>query len=108
MRFIKYSEDKEKLKQYVETYEGFKNMDVKAARVIKEVTGMEMEIKQEDERVNVCKALRGIREEGVEEGREKEQKLMKCLLNDARFEDMKRALDDSDFHSRLLKEYKIN
>ena len=112
MRFIKYSEDKEKLKQYVETHEGFKNMDVKAARVIKEVTGMEIEIKQEDEQVNVCKAIRGIKEEGIEEGikkgSENEQKLMKCLLNDARFEDMKRALDDSDFHSRLLKEYKIN
>ena len=68
MRFIKYSEDREKLKQYVEGHAGFKAMDVKAARVIKETTGMSIEIKEEDEKVNICKAIREIKEEGIQEG----------------------------------------
>ena len=62
--------------------------------------------------MNVCKAIREIKEEGIQEGIQKgiqrEQKLFECLLSDARLEDMKRSFNDAEFREQLLREYKID
>ena len=111
MQFIKASIDKKKMKQLVEANAAFETMDRKAVRVMEEMTGVKLEREEKEEKVNVCKAFRDIKEEeraeGRNEGKECEQRLTKYLLQDNRIEDLKRSLDDEDFRSKLLKEYGI-
>ena len=97
---------------------------------------MKIEKEDEEEKVNVCKAIQGIEEKGrlaglaegrvaglaegrsagLAEGRvagrsegiQNEQKLTKSLLRDNRIDDLKRALENPDFRQKLLEEYGIN
>ena len=128
MQFIKYSKDAEKLSRLVENNAAFETMDRKAVRVMEEMTGMKIEKEDEEEKVNVCKAIQGIEErgrlaglaegraagravgqsEGIQIGAEREQKLTKALLRDNRIDDLRRALEDPDFRQKLLEEYGID
>ena len=89
---------------------------------------MKIEKADEEEKVNVCKAIQGIEEkgrlaglaegraagravgqsEGIQIGAEREQKLTKALLSNNRIDDLKRALEDPDFRQKLLEEYGID
>ena len=97
---------------------------------------MKIEKEDEEEKVNVCKAIQGIEErgriaglaegrsaglaegravgravgrsEGIQIGAEREQKLTKALLSDNRIDDLKCALEDPDFRQKLLEEYGID
>lgn len=116
MQFIKYSKDTKKLKELVETNVAFKSMDIKATRVMEEMTGMRIEREDEEEKVDVCAGILGLQEEartegitkGIRIGAEREQRLTKFLLRDNRIEDLKRSFDDEAFRNKLLKEYGID
>ena len=69
MLFIKYSEDRVKLNEMVEKDDRFKNMDRKAASVISTVTGVEIEMNEEEDKVDMCQALREMMEESAQEER---------------------------------------
>ena len=95
---------------------------------MEEMTGLKIEKEDEEEKVNVCKAIQGIEErgrlaglaegraagravgqsEGIQIGAEREQKLTKALLRDNRIDDLRRALEDPDFRQKLLEEYGID
>ena len=45
-------------------------MDRKAGQVIKILTGSDFEIREEEEKIDMCKALEDLKEEGREEGRQ--------------------------------------
>ena len=47
----------------------FKNMDRKAASVISTVTGVEIEMNEEEDKVDMCQALREMMEESAQEER---------------------------------------
>ena len=66
--FIKYSEDRAKLNEMVEKDDRFKNMNRKAASVISTVTGVEIEMNEEEEKVDMCQALREMMEDATNEG----------------------------------------
>jgi len=68
MMFIKYSEEPEKLNQILETDERFRDLDRKAATVISTVTGMEIEVEEEEEKVDMCGALKGLLGNAKKEG----------------------------------------
>lgn len=68
MLFIKYSEDRTKLNEMVEKDDRFKNMNRKAASVISTVTGVEIEMNEEEEKVDMCQALREMMEDATNEG----------------------------------------
>ena len=68
MLFIKYSEEPEKLNEILETDEGFRDLDRKAATVISTVTGMEIEVEEEEEKVNMCGALKVLLGDAKKEG----------------------------------------
>ena len=67
--FIKYSKDKAKLMELTQTDPRFKNLERKAARVIKTVTGVEVDVENEEEPVNMCQAMRELLEDANNEGR---------------------------------------
>lgn len=68
MLFIKYSKDKAKLHEMVQKDDRFKNMDRKAATVISTVTGIEFEMDEEEEKVDMCEGMRGLLEDATNEG----------------------------------------
>jgi len=85
MLFIKYANDKDKLKDMLQQDEGFQHLDSKALNVINTVTGAEIEFsRKEEDEVMMCQAMREIREdfrreglaEGRAEGRAEKQKII--------------------------------
>jgi len=69
MLFIKYSKDKAKLNEMVQKDDRFRNVDRKAATVISTVTGIEFEQEIEEEKVDMCQALKEMIEDGVQDER---------------------------------------
>ena len=67
--FIRYSEDKQKLRALVAEDERFRSVERDAVRVIETVTGSGLIINEKDEVVDVCRAIEEIKEEGRVEGR---------------------------------------
>ena len=81
LKFIKYSKDKEKLYHMVENDPKFHRIEQKAGRVINVITGAEIEMDESEEYVDMCQAIRDIREEAKQEGkqREKEDIILRML-----------------------------
>lgn len=67
MLFIKYSKDKQKLRNLVAGNGAFRKIDRKAARVMSSVTGSNLQF-DEEESVDMCLAIDGMREDAREEG----------------------------------------
>lgn len=70
LKFIKYSKDKKKLYHMVENDPKFHRIEQKAGRVINVITGAEIEMDESEEYVDMCKAIRELREEAKQIGRE--------------------------------------
>lgn len=68
MLFIKYSKDKDRLKDILQKDERFQRMERNAAMVIKVVTGSEFNIENEREVLNVCQAIEDMKKEAMEDG----------------------------------------
>lgn len=65
----KYSKDKDRLRQAITADSRFAALEQRAGQVIKILTGSDFEIKKEEEEtINMCKALEDLKEEGREEG----------------------------------------
>ena len=82
MLFIKHSKDKVKLNEMVQQDDRFKNMDRSAARVVSSVTGIEFIEDNEEEKVDMCQALKEMMEEAANEAA---QETAKRMLNKGRF-----------------------
>ena len=71
MNFIKYSKDKRKLAQIMQAdEERFKHMEREAVQLLNLVTGAEMEMDEDEEVVNMCKAIQDMRKEERELGQQ--------------------------------------
>jgi hypothetical protein len=99
--FIKYSNDKLKLKKLVQENENYSRMDKKAARLLKVTTKFEIKENIEDgkeEAVDMCKALVDLmedaREEGRAQGRDEMCKGLADMMEDAREEGRAEARDE--------------
>ena len=75
MLFSKYSKDKKKLQELLCQDERFQMVERNAARVIKAVTNVSLELKEEEEVVDVCQAWEEMREDARLEGREVGEKV---------------------------------
>ena len=82
MLFIKYSKDKAKLDEMVQKDERFRNMDRKAATVISTVTGVEIEENYEEDKVDMCQALKEMMEDATKEGA---QEIARRMLKEGSF-----------------------
>lgn len=73
--FIKYSKDKEKLRELVQTDTCFSHMDRKAVQVLQAVTNLKMEMTETEGEINMCIAIdemcEDARNEGIQIGTEK-------------------------------------
>ncbi len=74
MRYIKYSNDKKKLEEILNTEQRFKNVERSAVEIINAVTKSNMKIEEGKESVDMCLAIQEMREESRIEGREEVKK----------------------------------
>lgn len=66
--YIKYSKDKDKLTELISGDSAFRSIDRKAVRVINTVTNSKLNIKENEEEVDMCKAIDDMRNEAWENG----------------------------------------
>ena len=74
MRYIKYSNDKKKLEEILNTEQRFKNVERRAVEIINAVTKSNMKIEEGKESVDMCLAIQEMKEESRIEGREEVKK----------------------------------
>lgn len=90
MLFIKYSKDKRKLQELTSQSPGFRSLELKAARVIDSITGINLRFTETEGIVNMCQAVQEIcddaRAEGRTEGLQEQAKITaQRMLQDSRF-----------------------
>ena len=69
MKFIKYSDNKDVLRNMINSDDSFKTVSRDTANLINVVTKSGFKIEENEEVVDMCKAIMDIREEGREQGR---------------------------------------
>jgi len=69
MLFIKYSKDKRKLKELTTQSPGFRSLELKAARVIDSITGINLRFTETEGSVNMCQAVQEMCDDARAEGR---------------------------------------
>ena len=70
MLFIKYSKDKRKLQELTSQSPGFRSLELKAARVIDSITGINLRFTQTEGSVNMCQAVQEMCDDARAEGRQ--------------------------------------
>lgn len=73
LEYIKYSKDEQKLESAISANEKYRSVDRDTASLIKEATGSELELKEEEGKVDMCQAIKDMKEhskmDGVREGK---------------------------------------
>ena len=90
MFFIKYAKDKRKLQELTSHDSSFQSLELKAARVINSITGLNLQFKEKERMVNMCQAVQEMcddaRAEGRAEGRfQISHEVAQRMLKDPRF-----------------------
>lgn len=68
MLFIKYSKDKRKLQELTSQSPGFRSLELKAARVIDSITGIDLRFTETEGSVNMCQAVQEMCDDARAEG----------------------------------------
>ena len=92
MGYIKYSKDKEKLMKFLRK-DTHKTIEMNAARVIKTITNTPIEVSEEMEEIEMCKAIEDLILEGEAKG-EAKGLIEICLEMNFSKEDILRKLQD--------------
>ena len=94
MLFIKHAKDKRKLQELTSTDSNFHTLELKAARVIDSITGMNLRFTEAERSVDMCQAVQEMCDDARAEGRiegknigQQEHALLMAqrMLNDSRF-----------------------
>ena len=86
MLFIKYSKDKRKLQELTSQTPGFRSLELKAARVIDSITGINLRFTETEGRVNMCQAVQEMCDDARAEGHQEQAMLTaQRMLQDPRF-----------------------
>lgn len=68
LKFVKYSKDKDKLRKVVNEDEAYKRVSRKTVNMLNVVTSSKFKYTDGEERINMCEAIEGIRNDGIELG----------------------------------------
>ena len=66
--YIKYSNDKERLREIVNSDGSFHELRRSTVEMLNEVTNSKLKITEREEKIDMCKAIQDIRNEGIAEG----------------------------------------
>ena len=117
--FLKYTQDKEQLRNFIEeNQKAFSDMEEEAydfiasASYTKEMKEIKSNIKTGGGGYDMCKAIADMIQDGRAEGRSTGIDmgiiLAQKLIQDNRQEDLRRAAEDPDFKKKLLAEYALD
>lgn len=67
--YIKYSKEKEKLVDLIQTDDGFQNMKTETVVMLNTLTNSKLKFNEEKEETSMCLAIDELREEAIELGR---------------------------------------
>ena len=70
--YIKYSKEKEKLVDLIQTDDGFQNMKTETVVMLNTLTNSKLKFNEEREETSMCLAIDELREEAIELGRREE------------------------------------
>lgn len=84
MSVIKYSNNAEKFDETISNNQRFKSVDRKTVALINEATGANIPYSEEEEKVNMCKAIEEIKEQKEKEAIVKAYKSIKAISPDAK------------------------
>ena len=68
LKYVKYSNDKKRLREMMQEDTAFKSVSRKTANMLNIVTNSELHYNEGEERVDMCEAIEGIREDAMAEG----------------------------------------
>ena len=71
MKFIKQSRDKKKMLENIENHKEFRNVSNLSATLINEATGLNLKINKEQEKIDMCQAMKEIIKDAIKEEKEK-------------------------------------
>ncbi len=97
MMFINCSQDKEKLQELLHADERFAKLSISASFLLNSVTGKDLNINQQKENFNMCKAIDDMIADAKQEGRNEMCKAIDDMIADAKQEgrnEMCKAIDD--------------
>ena len=77
--YIKYSKEKEKLVDLIQTDDGFQNMKTETVVMLNTLTNSKLKFNEEKEETSMCLAIDELREEAIEFGRR--ELIEKMLMN---------------------------
>ena len=75
MKFLKYSNDKQKMRELLREDSSYENISTQAALVLKSCANIRIKINQKTEETNMCKAIQELQQEAVEEAVRKEREM---------------------------------
>lgn len=81
--YIKYSKEKEKLVDLIQTDDGFQNMKTETVVMLNTLTNSKLKFNEEKEETSMCLAIDELREEAKQEGIEfgRRELIEKMLMN---------------------------
>ena len=81
--YIKYSKEKEKLVDLIQTDDGFQNMKTETEVMLNTLTNSKLKFNEEKEETSMCLAIDELREEAKQEGIEigRRELIEKMLMN---------------------------
>ena len=86
MLFIKYAKDKRKLRELTSQDSSFQSLELKAARVINSITGLNLQFKEKERMVDMCQAVQEMCDDARAEGRSQVlRETAQRMLQDPRF-----------------------
>lgn len=113
---LKCRKEKEKIKKYVqENADYFYHVDIDTYNVLRVLLKAEKQLEKIKEKgkeeINMCEALQGIFDDGVEKGKEQGMnrinQLTIILAKQNRTEDIIKAANDSEYQKKLLEEFSL-
>lgn len=110
--FLRFREDKERLRAYVDENERFRNLSEDAFDVLSVYGTFDLKVSREKYRtregIDMCLALQQWEEEAREEGKVEGiavmNELISVMIKEGRVEELLRSCQDSDYRKRLMEE----
>ena len=83
MKFLKYSNDKAKMRELLKEDSSYENISTQAALVLKSCANIGIKINQKEEKTNMCRAIQEMQDEAVEKACKAIQELQQEAVEEA-------------------------
>lgn len=109
---LKYKNHKKELLQYVHCHEEyFRNIDLETYHALRELLHSEKQLKyivaEGEEEIDMCQALEELYKDGLEQGAQRVNQLIRILVEKSRFDEIDKMANDREYQKKLFREFEI-